>query len=30
LVGLQRAPDAFDDDRAPVVTAHDIYCYSHR
>jgi hypothetical protein len=29
-VGLQRAPDAFDDDRTPVVAAHDIYCYSHR
>jgi hypothetical protein len=30
LVGLQRAPDAFNDDRTPVVTAHDIYGYSHR
>ena len=30
LVGLQRTPDAFDDDRTPVVTAHDIYRYSHR
>jgi hypothetical protein len=30
LVGLQRAPDALDDDRAPVVTAHDIHRYSHR
>ena len=30
LVGLQRPPDAFDDDRTPVVAAHDIYCDSHR
>ena len=30
LVGLQRAPDAFDNDRTPVVAAHDIYRYSHR
>jgi hypothetical protein len=30
LVGLQRAPDALDDDRTPVVTPHDIYGYSHR
>jgi hypothetical protein len=30
LVGLQREPDALDDDRTPVVTAHDIYRYSHR
>ena len=29
-VGLQRTPDALDDDRTPVVTSHDIYRYSHR
>ena len=29
-VAFQRTPDAFDDDRTTVVTAHDIYCDSHR
>ena len=30
LVVLQRPLDAFDDDSASVVAAHDIHCNSHR